>query len=504
MANLIGREILSNDIKQTQVYLATHDGVGNSLPYMSRSFISFTYGGKAIEDFGLIVTYGGDRLEQDAYASFSDSIETYETFNGQIYWGSHFEAGKLELTLATDSMTEQQLNDFKEWFQPGKIRELILSERPNRAILARISAAPSLSILPFEEKTSIKIKGIDYQTSTSIYKGEIKLAFVMDEPYWKAKLNYMPSYVNKKTLEKLEESDINPYKIFTQEDKDMLKIMLEDGIPHQSLLNETMFLGGNILVQAGAIVGQSNVNHARLGLISLESEGLSVNSGSPKYLFYSGTAPCKPIIKFTMPLTFDSYGYISHPRNTIENFSLSEYSFFQVGDKVLKFTTPSLLTGYNQAIQIFSESLDKPLIDILDLIKVNINERFSRAWAVGCLKKNSNLSVNLSSSILTNLKTNMRKLFEENAFVTFTIDSKTGKAIGDFKIRVSSSKEIDINSNPIPIKENVGDMICSEYLTIEGRNYLNSNGEISLENCKKIISNEELTNVLVLFDNMYL
>jgi len=47
-------------------------------------------------------------------------------------------------------MTERQLDDFREWFAPGKERELILSEHPNRAILARVAAAPVYSFLPFE------------------------------------------------------------------------------------------------------------------------------------------------------------------------------------------------------------------------------------------------------------------------------------------------------------------------------------------------------------------
>ena len=47
-------------------------------------------------------------------------------------------------------------------------------------------------------------------------------------------------------------------------------------------------------------------------------------------------------------------------------------------------------------------------------------------------------------------------------------------------------------------------MVCSDYLTIEGRNYLNSDGAIVPENCHIITSNESLTDVLVFYQNMYL
>ena len=56
----------------------------------------------------------------------------------------------------------------------------------------------------------------------------------------------------------------------------------------------------------------------------------------------------------------------------------------------------------------------------------------------------------------------------------------------------------------IEIEENVGDMIRSNYLIIEGRDYLNSNGEIDINNCHQITTNETLKNVWVGYNNMYL
>ena len=74
--------------KYSQVYQATHEGQ-NRLPYMNRSFISFSYGGKWIEDFNLIATVNGDRMERDGYSSFNDLTTTYDNLDGQQYWGTH-------------------------------------------------------------------------------------------------------------------------------------------------------------------------------------------------------------------------------------------------------------------------------------------------------------------------------------------------------------------------------------------------------------------------------
>lgn len=489
MAELIGQENFSNAQKYTQVYQATHDGAGTRLPYMGRSFISFTFGGKAIEDFGLIVVNSGDRMERAAYAPFADLTSTYDTLNGQLYWGTHFEAKQLELDLATDGVTERQLDDFREWFSPGKERELILSEHPNRAILARIAEPPNFSLLPFEEKITFLGK----ETSTTMYRGEVHINFIMDEPFWYGKLNYMPTYVDKITLEEIKSpSEIGNNIINTLEDKDMLKVMLEDNIPHQSVLSMDMFLGGDTLVTKEARVGLALVGQAYLGIITEESDGLEINN-NPLYLFYSGTAPSYPIIKFTLPLEFEN-NYIKTPANKIQNPNLqnNNYSYVSIDDKKFYFTTPSILTAYNTAIQIFSSvSSDMQEVTLLETIKENVHEYYARAWAVKCVNDNKN---SLNSS---NLISSMRTFFEtENAKVTFIINSKTGEAIGRFTVNTGSKHE--------EIEQNVGDMIRSDYLIIEGRNYLNSDGGITEDNCKVITSNEHLKDVLIFYQNMYL
>ena len=47
---LVGNEVASPTLPRSQVYKATHEEGGKRLPFMYRSFISFTYGGKHIED----------------------------------------------------------------------------------------------------------------------------------------------------------------------------------------------------------------------------------------------------------------------------------------------------------------------------------------------------------------------------------------------------------------------------------------------------------------------
>jgi len=89
IATLVGNEVASLTPPRTQVYQATHDGQ-SYLPFMQRSFISFSYGGKNIEDFNVLAYTSGDRMEREGYAEFEDLTSTYDTIQGQFYWGTYF------------------------------------------------------------------------------------------------------------------------------------------------------------------------------------------------------------------------------------------------------------------------------------------------------------------------------------------------------------------------------------------------------------------------------
>lgn len=252
IATLVGNEVESRTPFRTQVYKATHDGQLR-LPFMQRSFISFSYGGKNIEDFNLIAYTNGDRMEKTGYAEFEDLTTTYDTIQGQFYWGTYYHANTLSFTLATDGMTETELDDFKRWFRAGSIRELILAEHPNRAILARVATPPQQHLLGFKQEVSIPFKTGDgnnqqtlYNTYTTVYRGEIDLELIMDEPFWYSIQNILG---HQNTLEGyFEESwiDANGQLTTIKDSPDALKIIYEDHIPLGSTTKIDVFLGGDV------------------------------------------------------------------------------------------------------------------------------------------------------------------------------------------------------------------------------------------------------------------
>ena len=248
---LVGEETEHPVPSSTQVYKVTHNG-NRRLPFLRRSFISFTYGEDAsgrpvpIEDFNLISTFDGDRLSRQAYASFNDLTSNYDVIHGQFFWGSYYTNNSLTFKLATDEMSQEDLDRFKYWFKAGTVRELILAEHPNRAIMARVAQPPEIDLLPFEKRVTVHLKEKEFQTSTTVYRGEITLELTMDDPFWYAKQNILGIQDANGNYESEDWVDANGVQTSILESEDAIKIIYEDHIPIGSQINVGVFLGGNL------------------------------------------------------------------------------------------------------------------------------------------------------------------------------------------------------------------------------------------------------------------
>lgn len=258
-----------------QVYQATHDGELR-LPFMYRSFISFSFGGKNIQDFGIIRVTEGQRMQSNLYTEFEDLTQEYDVLHGQFYWGTHFKPLILQYLLSTDGMTQTQMDKFKAWFAPGKMRQLIRAEHPNRGILARVQTPPVMNMLAFQGSQKKSIAGTIYEIPTTLYKGDIKVSFVCDDPFWYSIQNllgkrYIVTLKNDGTLQwngqsdagygtqQLQENqfyqygwvDVNDNKVLLMNDPDVLKIILQDNIPSANMIKiyQNLFLGGDVWVK---------------------------------------------------------------------------------------------------------------------------------------------------------------------------------------------------------------------------------------------------------------
>lgn len=441
-----------------QVYEATKDGQGNSLSVLSRQFISFSYGGKDIEDFGLIATFSNDRLSKGVYSSFEDTITNQTELDGQIFWMSAFKANELSFTLSTDGITEKELENFKRWFIPGTPRELILTEHANRAIIARVAATPTISMLPFEENIEVIVGNQTIATKTSMYKGDIGISFIMDDPFWYAIKSYF-------------EGDLTA---------EQAKIIYEDEVPHINMLSD----GATLLANEEYYDGESIATQAGITL-----DGATANEAADSQLYYCGSAAAKPTVSFSIQIEFDE-------DTKVADFPKGSPATLTVGKQTLSFSLPSILVDYNYALETAANFTGTSALDLRKLFRDNMYDYYARAWAIGILDDMINdeerTYVDVSSALLDNFKegfqTEMRSLFEESSVFSFSINSANGNAI--LTCRAAQRGEESFQE----ITENVGNMIKSNYLIIEP----------SVEKYQHISTTTKMENFTIEYKYMYL
>ena len=556
-------------VSRRQVYQATHRGDDTRLPFMNRSFISFAYGTRKnsrgeeervyIEDFDLIATISGDRMNRAGSASFEDRVSTYEILNGQTYWGTHYKANNLEFTLSTDGIDQKKLEDFLYWFRPGEAKELILSEHPNRAILARVADPPQLNLLPFEHDVEIKITSDSYYTKTTLYKGDITLKFVMDEPHWYALDNILGRKDGTRYVNEWQNAQGEWVNIFTSQDA--LKILYEDGIPLGSMIQKNMLLGngafasveGQIIsriyktytekdpetgedveVEKGAEIEANDATapyeHGIIAgpIIDASGDGIyELPRGEKGLFYYSGTAPAPTIISFTLTPAL-SNSYIVTPYNAKSSgLKVNTITIESIHTQELQFTIPNIYTSYNKAIEIFNAKINNENTweNVRQALRDEVRHPKVREWAikiVQILKGNDNIIGSGASTLKTQAKTNMGYMLkdETGAFtpVTFVINSETGEATGTFKYRTIDSSttiaswETYRSDSMVEATEDVGDMLRSNYIVLVDRNVPTDDGYITEwtknnpQYSHRIYHdlNTSLTNLSIVYKNMYL
>lgn len=526
-----------SNIHYGQPFQATHNGNNERLDYMLRSFISFTYGGIPIEDFDLIAVTSGDRLNRLGYAPFNDTTSSYDNLNGQQFWNTHYQANTLELTLATDGIDQAKLDKFLHWFTPGEAKELILAEHPNRAILARVAEAPQLNLLPFPKQVEVKISTYSYPTYTTLYKGEITLKFIMDEPFWYAKDNLLGKKDGSRYIDVWTNAKGQEVNVFASQDA--LKILYEDGIPLGSMIQKNMLLGngafaeveGQVISRIWSIANDEDITWTdgvpdgegariedddavvpyQLGVIAgaiINASGDGIYS-LPKhmegdqnigYFYYSGTAPAPTIIEFIMTPIIDSSQYIVSPRNSKSDDNPKYNTIIIKSESVqeLRFTTPNLFSSYNKAIEIFKAKANDNYSqeEIRQSLRDEVRHAKVRAWAIEVVDNTASKDADAYCAALHS------RFTTAVSSVTFRFNSENGEAIGIFK-NASGEKTFE---------EDVGDMLRSNYIILRDRNHPTIDGYISewtkedklRSHCITHNIDGGITNLQILYKNMYL
>ena len=531
---LTGQEVPTITIPQTQVYMATHDGEGNRLPYRYRSFISFQFDDKWIEDFNFVAFIDGDRMQRNLTADFEDLTSSYDVLDGQFYHSTHFRTNTIHFVLMSDEIDGRLMENFKNWLSPGKTAELILSEYPNRAIMARVAQPPEMSMLPFEKKVEMNIAGVTYETSVTNFKGTVDVEFVMDDPFWYSIINIFGSVTKKNGQEVYANQWDGSENFFNDPDKlkDVLKIVYEDGIPLYHMIASPMLFGNDVyaasggrlnsriveeigqeeyeanqnvdgyfyytkrtgdstmqlLYYKGASIGNGTIEGAYM--TTTETGNLQIVSGTENavHLYYAGTAPAPIELKFTLDIQLNSNGYVNSIASDlipINGKSYNTITFESISKQELHITAPNFITSYNRVIEILARPINnRSLEDLRGEIRDEVRHPLIRAYITQlinpfdtsweALQEDANGQLYQPGIELTNEILSKAKNNFIKLFLnrhSLTIELNTKTG------EATGTFQYDdlFSNNSLQIVENVGDMFDTNYLLLKDRNTFDEN-----------------------------
>lgn len=414
-----------------------------------KSFLSFTFDGKAIEDFGFAVVYNGDRLSNAFHPTFTNTTTTVPGRLGSIYWGTEVTGYTFDIQIATDRATARQIANLKRHFAPGKYAELSLAESEYCYCYAMVNSNSTFSFVPFEEKTIIK--GKEYVDT--IYKGDATLSFFVPQIYFYGKATYGP-YVS------------NPE-------------------------SKPWFLA------SGLLISKDSIPQKNCFLANGYKEGNPGTSGTI-YAYNAGNAPARVNIEFDYKPSdisgsggkggSDAYN-LPWTDIKIGNIIITKPRLFRDVENALKIIWEDPSNGWptrEQDIATLRESLDscyrEQLIGIFNRITSGADVWGTRDYA----------------------ETIAKSLIEGKTF-HFSIDAMENQAM----VTASGIPHYDFITGPVDrndyttvnIVENIGDSINGEYLILDGSDGLKSDGTVDVQEIK--ISGGTISNLKLYFVNTY-
>lgn len=173
-------------------------------------FLGFTFADTPSDELNIIRISDGDRYEEELQPEISDITAEVPGMDGMYYFGSTFGKKSFSISIAFDSVTEEQFRKIRKLFGRKNQGYLVFDERPYKKYMVKIENPIELSYICFDEpkKDWTTIDGIRYKEddvyktehevlrptegTERIYKGEGKIDFIAYFPFAKSCYKELP------------------------------------------------------------------------------------------------------------------------------------------------------------------------------------------------------------------------------------------------------------------------------------------------------------------------
>ena len=246
-------------------------------------FIGFSFDDVHSSDLGVLRVSDGSRYNEYLLPTSQDVTVQVPGGDGTYYFGSYYTGKPFPISIAFDSLTEEQLRKLRQTFTLKKIGRLIFDEAPYKYYMAKVVSQPQLKYICFGRPGEPRV-----------YKGEGTIQFMAYYPYAKS------------THLSLKDSEGNFYKEF--QDANRVEWAEESGLPETSPS------------LSGATVTINNVGDLEMdwrALYSFDSQW-----GIPSRIEVNGVGLLT--LSNVTQMTGDSYIAINSKTNLIEGLDADE------------------------------------------------------------------------------------------------------------------------------------------------------------------------------------
>lgn len=174
---------------------------------MKGDFLGFSFDGIHSSRLGITRVSEGDRYDELLVPEIEDKIVDVPGGDGSYFFGSLYRNREISISIAFDSLTENQFRQLRKLLATRRPCQLVFDERPYKIYIAKISSPPELNYICFDERKKrvgaaqegIRVVDRDYEQGTitretiypyeyenkteRIYKGEGKIEFTCVRPF---------------------------------------------------------------------------------------------------------------------------------------------------------------------------------------------------------------------------------------------------------------------------------------------------------------------------------
>ena len=172
-------------------------------------FIGFSFDDVHSSDLGVLRVSDGSRYNEYLLPTSQDVTVQVPGGDGTYYFGSYYTSRPFSISIAFDSLTEEQLRKLRQTFTLKKIGRLVFDEAPYKYYMAKVVSQPQLKYICFGRPGEPRV-----------YKGEGTIQFMAYSPYAKS------------THLSLKDSEGNFYKEF--QDANRIEWAEGSGLPETS------------------------------------------------------------------------------------------------------------------------------------------------------------------------------------------------------------------------------------------------------------------------------